>query len=620
MAELDVSLFNQPKEYPPYEPTEDERIKIDFVKKRFRDMQTSRALIDQNWEIYQKMIDAVLVPYGDERSSSNVPLASALIENFVADATKISTERLFRSETSSHSTQAKALEYVWKYDRRRENRKKEIIENEYITAGFGWSVIYTGFDSYDIEQKDMVMWDDGNISWEKKKIKKEKIVLKNVDIRDFYLDNQALNGMDDASDCYYRKRTSYDKFKNYESNEMYKNIDKVAPRAFSNERRKFMTKEDLWRARGDFVLEEHYWNVEKDCYMVIANGVLVREQPMMSTINGEKALPFVIRVLGKKNYNYTGRGICEAVLMFNSEINNLRELCMDAIRRSNVSVLAIGNGLSFNGRDFSYDNEILTFDGKLDNSTFQQISWTPPNQAIFGYMDRIMKDVAMYVGIDVQNIMWDPNLTAFQTEVKRDASQKRINVRLTNRDLAFERLANLHKDNLQTFFSRKDADGLYPEIEIDGEVLDQEKGKFRKKKGKSTFQVTPEILRGDIYIDVYTNTTAPTVNAVDRQQKLEVMQAIWPVVQWFALAKQAWFDLNTVMPLKKTIKDLMDDYNFEVQDASVEDGQEVEEAKNQFIEQLKSMTQMPWQSPEWQTPQEALPTNPAQWQQPSMTL
>ena len=622
MADLKVELFDQTKEYPDYTPTDDEKIKIDFVRKRFRDMQQSRSLIDQNREIYQKMIDAVLVPYGDERSSSNVPLASSLIELFVAEATKINTEWLFKSEVSSYSTQAKALEYVWKYDRRRNNRKKQFIENEYITAWFWWSVIYTGFESYDKVQKDMVFDESGNMVFEEKIIKKEEIIVKNVDIRDFYLDNQAVNGIDDASDCYYRQWISYEKFKNFETNDLYKNIDKVAPRAFSNEWRKFMTQEDLGRSRGDFVLLEHYWNVEKDCYIILGNGVLIREQPMVSTINWEKALPFVVRVLGKKNYNYTGRGLCEAVMMFNSEINNLRELCMDAIRRSNVSVLAIGNWLSFNGRDFSYDNEILTFDGKLDNSTFQQISGTPPNQAIFWYMDRIMKDISIFIWIDIQNIMGDANLTAFQTEVKRDASQKRVNVWLTNRDLAFERFANLHKDNLQTFFPRKNAEWLYPVIEVEGEELktnDDGTKKFKKKKWKSIFEVTPEMLRGDIYIDVYTNTTAPTVNAVDRQQKLEVMQAIWPVVQWFALAKQAWFDLDSVMPLKKTIKDLMDDYNFEVQGAWHEDQEDIQKAKDQLRKQLSWMLTAwigGWQ-PQPEVPQEQppLPTNPIQsWQ------
>lgn len=86
----------------------------------------------------------------------------------------------------------------------------------------------------------------------------------------------------------------------------------------------------------------HYWNVEKDCYMVIANdSIIIREHPMMSTIQGRKALPFVIRAFGKKNYSVYGRGFCEAGMMFNSELNNLREMLMDAIRRSNQQTLAI---------------------------------------------------------------------------------------------------------------------------------------------------------------------------------------------------------------------------------------------------------------------------------------
>lgn len=133
------------------------------------------------------------------------------------------------------------------------------------------------------------------------------------------------------------------------------------------------------------------------------------------------------------------------------------------------------------------------------------------------------------MGIDIQNIIGQPQQTAFQTEVQREASQKRVNVWLTNRDLANERFADLYKDLLQTYFPRKNAEGIYPTIEIEGEQMVN--GKFRKKKGKSIFEVTPEILRGDISIDVYTNTTAPTINAVDRQQKLDLMNAVGSIAQ-----------------------------------------------------------------------------------------
>lgn len=50
----------------------------------------------------------------------------------------------------------------------------------------------------------------------------------------------------------------------------------------------------------------------------------------MSTINGRKALPFTLRVLGKKNSSYYGgRGLCEMLIRFNSELNDLREMLMD---------------------------------------------------------------------------------------------------------------------------------------------------------------------------------------------------------------------------------------------------------------------------------------------------
>ncbi len=40
------------------------------------------------------------------------------------------------------------------------------------------------------------------------------------------------------------------------------------------------------------------------------------------------------------------------------------------------------------------------------------------------------------------------------------------------------------------------------------------------------FKVTPEILRGEIYIDVSTDTTTNTINAVDKENKIRFMTAL----------------------------------------------------------------------------------------------
>ena len=131
---LNTKDFEQETKYSTYQASKDDLTKINYVRKRFMEMQQNRSIIDKDWDIYQTMIDAIFTPYPDERSSSVVPLSSAIIELFVADALKLKTEYNFKGENSEYNTAAKALEYIWKYDFRRKNRQKVFLDNEYITA------------------------------------------------------------------------------------------------------------------------------------------------------------------------------------------------------------------------------------------------------------------------------------------------------------------------------------------------------------------------------------------------------------------------------------------------------------------------------------------------------
>jgi len=94
--QLDIKIFEEEKEYAPYTPSDKEKKIIDYVNKRFSAMQTARTVVDRNWGLYQTMIDATRKPYPDKRSSSNVPLATTLIEQFVAEAIKIPSEFNFK--------------------------------------------------------------------------------------------------------------------------------------------------------------------------------------------------------------------------------------------------------------------------------------------------------------------------------------------------------------------------------------------------------------------------------------------------------------------------------------------------------------------------------------------
>jgi len=43
----------------------------------------------------------------------------------------------------------------------------------------------------------------------------EKILVKNIDIRDFYIDNNVAEDFDEANDCIYIQYISFDKLQNF---------------------------------------------------------------------------------------------------------------------------------------------------------------------------------------------------------------------------------------------------------------------------------------------------------------------------------------------------------------------------------------------------------------------
>lgn len=120
-------------------------------------------------------------------------MLSAAVEMYVADATKIATEYTFRADVPEFATQAKAREAVWKYDWRKNKRKIPITKSEYVAATFGDAVLYCGTETTSYTQEDPIVSDSGTIKWEKKTVQEDNIILSNVDINKFRLDNETID-------------------------------------------------------------------------------------------------------------------------------------------------------------------------------------------------------------------------------------------------------------------------------------------------------------------------------------------------------------------------------------------------------------------------------------------
>lgn len=157
---LDVSMFKPKTAIPQYNPNPDDQTKIEYINKRFMEMQQARITVDKNWTLFQRMILARYIGYEDERSSSVVPLIWAMTELYIAQAMKIPVDFEFKSDDIKDATNAKALEHVWNYDRKKNNREKTFNEAEYIACMFGTAIFYTGYECYEKTQWDFKVDDE----------------------------------------------------------------------------------------------------------------------------------------------------------------------------------------------------------------------------------------------------------------------------------------------------------------------------------------------------------------------------------------------------------------------------------------------------------------------------
>jgi hypothetical protein len=76
----------------------------------------------------------------------------------------------------------------------------------------------------------------------------------------------------------------------------------------------------------------------------------------------------------------------------------------------------------------------------------------PPNNFAIQLRDELIKEIAMFLGIDISQIIGQPSSTAFETAQRVESTLKRINVVLKNRDYALQKVFKLHLANIMQFF------------------------------------------------------------------------------------------------------------------------------------------------------------------------
>lgn len=197
--------------------------------------------------------------------------------------------------------------------------------------------------------------------------------------------------------------------------------------------------------------------------------------------------------------------------------------------------------MTFDGNKFSFNNQIIKFNGQLNDTNFREIKGIPPNQAAFQYLQDLLKEIAVYIGIDISQIIAAPESTAFGRAAQIESTLKRINVVLLNRDYALQKVFQRHLANLMQFFPLSEAESIVeitpsgrvkqkqerqnPKIVLTGKTFVPETGKMVEAPGKFEFEVKPEYIRGQMDLEVKTNFNSPTLKSLKQENMKNFLNA-----------------------------------------------------------------------------------------------
>ena len=161
------------------------------------------------------------------------------------------------------------------------------------------------------------------------------------------------------------------------------------------------------------------------------------------------------------------------------------------------------------------------------------------------YKQGIPDDIAMYVGVNLK-AMIDGSGTAYQTAVQQEMSTKIVNNLLKTRDKYYQRDAELTLAMVQNHYSKTMAQKFFPimtqkdeagqesqvfeevseppSVPLKGEMMGE--SGFENSAEDSFFEVTPELIRGQVSIKVETNFNASVLQSQMRVDTLEGLNQI----------------------------------------------------------------------------------------------
>lgn len=520
-----------------YLPGEEEKNILRHVYRRKQEMGDARAKMEPDWDKWQKQWDSYRIPKGSDDWKSNIfiPITASIIESELAeivnqDMMPWALARGMEDEPKAQVMNA-LIQYTWDVSKSNvalfQILKDALIFGTGIGMEFYWKEPRT-IKHADGKTEDILEYDD--------------CYLKPIRLQDFYVDERAqgFSGPDGARDCVWRQIMDYDDFRNFFKGKVWDPLGQaslVKPGGDTNYYEFYKPPERIDQSREVEVL--WYYNKPDDVFCVVANDVVIRNEPNPYK---HKQLPFIRIVDVVRPYQFYGKGECELLESLQEEINTLRRMIIDRNHLDIDKPILTSDSLTLEDEDAAASPHRVIPVGDVTQIKFPEYSDIA--LSVFKTLEMLGDDKVRITGMDERQQSVAGAGTATEASILKEATLKRLNMKMWNvKNDTLVDIGKLRVSNILQFYSQPKlnkilGDDMVQKAQSEGTLTEIDGEKYKKsfrgiRLQDQRFNINdktrqPEILptKGFTFFEARPEYFTPTYGSFDIRYKASSSLAI----------------------------------------------------------------------------------------------
>lgn len=457
MADTSGKLIQKkPKITDIYQPNGEVKEVIRFVYDRKRQMEDSedRNKAQKKWTEGEKQWEALREIRGVDEWQSNhyVPMTLSIVETALSEIIRQNLRPFILPRGLEDETKAKVMQHIWDYAWEVSNGDMTLYDTTKELLIKGTAVIQ---EYYRVDKRKIGSVSPGKDGKEETNYKEvvdyDDVCTELVRLEDFYVDEYArgFDGPYAARDCIRRYIMDIEDFhRMYDKSvwDQFEDAKLVKAGGDTDYYEVFKPPQGMDSSKQVEVL--HYWNKPKDKFIIVANDILIRNNPNPYK---HKQLPFARAVDLKRVHRFYGKGEPELLESIQDEINTLRRMIIDRNHLDIDKMFLVSNKMGLTDEDLiARPHGMIPTD---DPQGAKAIEYGDIPRSVELSLKHLEDDSTISTGINPRAQALPTAGTATEAAILKESTLRRIEIKiwLLKKDFLI-RLGRLRLSNILQFY------------------------------------------------------------------------------------------------------------------------------------------------------------------------